>query len=93
MNIADHLMAHKTAHALNGFTDDSGTEMAHVQGLCHIGSAVVHDHSLRMLRRLHSQLLSSPHPIHIIGQKAASDLQVNEARHNSGNLLEDLAVL
>ena len=93
MDVADDRMAHIAAHTLNGLSDDSGAKMAHMERLRHIGPAVVHDHRLRMLRRLQPQLLPGPHPVHIIGQEAVPDLQIDKAGHYCGNFLKDLAVL
>ena len=44
MDIADHGVAEVALGALDALTDDGRTKMADVQGLCHVGAAVVDDH-------------------------------------------------
>ena len=69
MNITDHLISHKTAHALDALSDNSRTQMAHMKGLCHIGAAVIHDDRFLLFRFFQSQLVRLCHTLHIICQK------------------------
>ena len=48
MHVPNHVIAQKTPHALNALPDDGGAQMAHMEGFCHIGSAVVHDNRLAL---------------------------------------------
>ena len=74
MDISDHRMAHEPAHALNGFSDYRRPQMSHMQRLGHVGSAVIHDHCLRLRHLVHPVLLSGLHLVHISGQETGADL-------------------
>ena len=56
--------------------------MADVQGLCHVGSAVVHHDGLAFADFLHAEVGGSAHGFQIICQKRAGGLQVDEAGHH-----------
>ena len=65
-----------------GFADNGGAEVADVQGLCHIGAAVVHHHGLPRANLLRAEVRLGAHGLHIPLQEGAGELQVDKARHH-----------
>ena len=82
MNVADGIVAEKGVQPLHGFTDDGGAQMADVQGLRHVGAAVVHHNGLARPGLGNAELGRNAHALQVGLQKAAGELQVDEARHN-----------
>ena len=66
VHVANDLVAHIPLNALDRLADDGGTDMAHVQGLCHIGSAVVDDHGFGLFLALEAEFLCHSHFLKII---------------------------
>ena len=93
MDVTDDLMAHETAHPLDGLADDSRPEMSHMEGLCHVGPAVIHNYGLRLFHLVKAQLFSCPHAVHVIGKEGAGKLQIDKARHHRRHFLEITALL
>ena len=82
MNVADHLMSQETSHPLNALADHSRTEMAHVQRLCHIGSAVIHNDRERRFCLFTAAVVSLSHVIHVGCQISGFQFYINETRHH-----------
>ena len=86
MYVTDHIVAQVTAHTLYALTDHGRTQVADMQRLCHVGSAVVHDDGLSMALFLHAKLFFLCHAVHEISQVSGIQADVNEARHHSVDL-------
>ena len=82
VHIADGVVAQELVQPLQGFADDGRPQVADVQGLCHIGSAVVHHDGLALTDFLHAEVGGGAHGFQIICQKRAGGFQVDEARHH-----------
>ena len=80
MDVANHFMARETAQALYALPDDRGTQMAHMEGLGHIRSAVIDDDRLRMLRLLTAQTLILLHLLQVVPDEIRRQFQVQKAR-------------
>ena len=80
MHVADHRMAHITAHPLDALADDGRTQMSHMQRFCHVGAAVVDHDGLGMCHRFQAELLAGAHFIQIIADKSLLHFQVQETR-------------
>ena len=66
MHVADDMVSHIPLDAFDGLADDGGANVAHMQGFCHVGPAVVDDHGFRGCFRLEAELLSPGHLVYII---------------------------
>ena len=55
MHITDHMMTHKFADTLYTLTNDCRAKMSDMQRLCDIGSAVIYDNGLRIIRLVTSE--------------------------------------
>ena len=82
MNIADGAVAQEFVQPFQRFADDGGTQVADVQRLGDVGSAVVHHHRLSCTGFLYAEVFGIAHFFQVSLQEAAGHLQVNEARHN-----------
>ena len=83
VHITNHMVAQETAHTLYALPDNSRPQMTHMERLCHVGPAVIHDNSLRLLRCFQSQLICPGHGTRILCQKLLGQFQVDETRHHS----------
>ena len=78
MDVADDLFTVIAADPLDGFTDDSGTQVSYMQGLGHIGAAVIQDDPGRSLLRGHAETVRVFHLHQISGQEGFPYLQIDE---------------
>ena len=90
MDVAGHLVPEERAHALQGLADDGAAEMSHVEGLRHVGAAVVHNDLLRGFLSDPVFLLAR-HLTHCFRQGLRRDLQVDEPGHDSIGCFEKRA--
>lgn len=67
--------------SLQAFANDSRAQVADVQGLGHVGTAVVHHHGLAGAGFLYAEVRGGPHLFQIARQEAAGEPQVDEAGH------------
>ena len=93
MDIADNPEARKTGNPLDAFPDDRGTQMAHVKGLCHVRSAVIHDNGLFLIGGFHAEFITGLHLFQIGAQEVIRQLQVQESRGRRFRLGKDRTVL
>ena len=82
MDVAGHLVSEERAHALQGLADDGAAEMSHVEGLRHVGAAVVHNDLLRGFLP-DPVFLPARHLTNCFRQGLRRDLQVDEPGHDS----------
>ena len=68
MNIAHHMISQEISHPTNAFSNNCRTKMSHMQRLCHIGSAVIHNNGFSMTNFIQPQLRSLSHTFHILCQ-------------------------
>ena len=80
VDVADDVIAQEAVQPLQAFADDGGAQMADVQGLCHVGSAVVDDHLLAGTHLLSAEGVGGAHFFQVLCQEGARELQVDEAR-------------
>ena len=79
MDITDDIFSVETGDALDCLADDRAAQVADMQGLCHIGAAVVDDDLFRLFRKGHSQTLVLTHLLQVGLQKALVHIQIQEA--------------
>ena len=79
MHVTDGVVAQILVEPLQALADDGGPQVADVQGLCHVGSAVVHHNGFALPRLVHAELGGCAHFLQIGHQKMAGELQVDEA--------------
>ena len=65
MNVTGHIMPRITKDSLDALPDYGGTKMSHVQRLRHIGSAIVDDDGLLLLRLRHTEFFRRRHLVQI----------------------------
>ena len=82
MHIPDGVVAQVLIEPLQTLADDGGAQVADVQGLGHIGPAVVHHNGLAFAGLGNAELGRNAHSLQVGLQKVAGELQVDEARHN-----------
>ena len=82
MHVADGVVAEEGIQPLHGFADDGGAQMTDVQGLRHVGAAVVHHNGLPRAGFRNAKIGGDAHGFQIGFQKRPGELQVNEARHD-----------
>ena len=82
MNVTDHLMPQETSHPLDTLANDGGTEMSHMQRLCHVGSAVIYDDRERRFRLFTAALVFFSHVVHVGRQISGLQFYINETRHH-----------
>ena len=82
MHVADGVVAEEGIQPLHGFADDGGAQMTDVQGLRHVGAAVVHHNRLARACFRNTKVGGGAHGFQIGFQERPGELQVNEARHD-----------
>ena len=82
MHVADGIVSEEGVQPLHGFADDGGAQMTDVQGLRHVGAAVVHHNRLARACFRDTKIGGGAHGFQIGFQKRPGELQVNEARHD-----------
>ena len=82
MHVADGVVAEEGVQPLHGFADDGGAQMTDVQGLRHVGAAVVHHNRLARAGFRNAKIGGGAHGFQIGFQERPGELQVNEARHD-----------
>ena len=82
MNVADGIVAEEGVQPLHGFTDDGGAQVADVQGLCHVGTAVVYHNGFARAGFRNAKIGGGAHGFQIGFQERPGELQVDEARHD-----------
>ena len=93
MYIADHLMAHVAADALDALTDNGRAQMAHMKGLCHIRSAVVDYDGLWLLCLFHGKLFLCLHLKQVICQKASGYFHIDKTGIYSTHFFKNRIIL
>ena len=78
MDIADDLFPVIAADPFDGFTDNCGTQVSYMQGLGHVGAAVIQDDPGRGLLGGHAETFRVFHLHQINGQESFRDLQIDE---------------
>ena len=78
VDVANDIVAEVAVDALQAFADDGRTQMADVQGFCHIGTAVVHHHGFCIGICLQTEMLADGHVGHIVTQPLGGDIEVQE---------------
>ena len=81
MNIAHHMISQEISHPTNAFSNNCRTKMSHMQRLCHIGSAVIHNNGFSMTNFIQPQLRSLSHTFHILCQIQGIDTKIDKSRH------------
>ena len=79
MGVADDVVTHEPGDALDCLTDDGRAQVAYVQGLCHVGAAVVHHDGQGVLRLLHAAVRVLFQLIEQLAQKVRVQIQVDKA--------------
>ena len=79
MHVTNDVIAEVTLDALDGLADDGRTDVTHMQGFCHVGSAVVNDHGFGLGFPLQAELFSHSHPVQVLSHKFRLQPQVDEA--------------
>ena len=82
MHVADGVVAEEGIQPLHGFADDGGAQVADVQGLCHVGAAVVHHNGLPRAGFCNAKVGGGAHGFQIGFQERPGEFQVDEARHD-----------
>ena len=82
MHVADGVVAEEGIQPLHGFADDGGAQMTDVQGLRHVGAAVVHYNGLARAGFCNAKVGGGAHGFQIGFQERPGELQVDEARHD-----------
>ena len=85
VNIADGLVAQVLVQPLQSLTNDGGTQVADVQGLCYVGSAVVDDGKLALTGLGNAKIGAGAHGFQVLLEECVGELQVNEAGHHGVN--------
>ncbi len=76
VNVADHFRSRVAADPLNTLSDDSGTQMPHMERLRHVRSAVIYDNFLSLPRFAHPKFRGLSHFFQIVRQKLLFHLQI-----------------
>lgn len=79
MHVTDDGMALKAGDALDALTDDGGAQMSHMEGLCHVGSAVVQHDGLGVRVRLAALAGVAFQLVHQFSQVFGGYIQIDEA--------------
>ena len=82
MHVADGVVAEEGIQPLHGFADDGGAQMTDVQGLRHVGAAVVYHNRLARAGFCNAKVGGGAHGFQIGFQERPGELQVDEARHD-----------
>ena len=82
MNVADGIVAEELVQPLDALANDGRAQVADVQGLCHVGSAVVHNDGLAGAGLTDAEIGSGAHFLQIAAQESVGELQVDEAGHD-----------
>ena len=93
VDVADDRVAEVAVDALDALADDGRAQMADVQGLCHIGAAVVQHHGPLFRVARHAGTLTAAHFLHMGGQIVLPEAQIEEAGVHRLGRGEDRAVL
>ena len=80
VHITDDLVTLEAGDALDALTDDGGTQMAHMEGLCHVGSAVVDNDGLCFGVGFRAAAVVLLQLLHQAGQEGGGYVDVDEAR-------------
>ena len=82
MYIAYGFIAHIGIYPFDGLAYDRGAQMPHMQGLGHIGAAIVHHHRLRRGWPGHAVVVSMQRLHQVRPDGLRGECQVDEARLN-----------
>ena len=89
MCVTDHLIAHLPGQTLHALADDRRPQVSHVEGLRHIGTAVVDDDLFTAQGTVQSQVFLPVHAVQVVGEAGRIHAQVNEAGHHCLRLCEE----
>ena len=78
MDITDDILSVEAGDALDRLADDRAAQMSDMQGLGHIGTAVVDDDLLRLFRKRHAETIVRAHLLQVRLQKALFHIQIQE---------------
>ena len=79
MDVADHGVTEEAVDTLDGLADDGAAQVADMQRLCHVRSAVVKDNGARCALGGDAEMLRRGHLREIVGQICVRDAQVQKA--------------
>ena len=86
VGIADGLVAEEVLNALDALADDGRAQMADVQRLGHVGSAVVYDHGAGLRITRNAEARHGTGLLQILCQESGGQPQIQEARRDGLNL-------
>ena len=93
MDITDDMVAEVAVNALEAFADNGRAQMTYMEGLCHIGAAVVHHHSSGIGVMLQTVTLGLAHVGNIVLQVFSGDMEVQKTWVDGRDLREHGLVL
>ena len=83
VNVTDGIVAKEPVQPLDALADDGRAQVADVQGLCHVGPAVVHHHGFALAGFDNAEIRGGAHGFQVVLQEGIRQLQVDEAGHDS----------
>ena len=92
MGVAHGLVAEEVLDPLDALADDGRAQMADVQGLGHVGAAVVHHHGARLGIPGHAEAGRGAGLLQVFCQEGRSQPQIQKARRSGLHLGEGRVV-